>query len=95
MSQLSLWFNPIKAVEYPGIYLIAKNMLDSLDPSYDLELYTEFSCRVKTVLYPAHTHDRIQNVEVDLDRAEIGLLKTEIDSVDLSANSIVTARKRD
>ena len=44
------------------------------------------------VLYPQHTFDRIQNVEVDLDRAEIGLKKTEIDSVDLSANSIVTAR---
>ena len=87
--------NGESALEKPAEYLVAKNVVESIDPSYirNKELYAQLEAKVKSVLYPAGTLERVQNVELDLDKAELELSRAEVHKVDLSGQTILDARE--
>ena len=87
--------NGESALEKPAEYLVAKNVVESIDPLYiqNKELYNQLKAKVKSVLYPPGTLDRVQNVELDLDKAELELSRAEVHRVDLSGQTILDARK--
>ena len=87
--------NGESALEKPAEYLVAKNVVESIDPTYirNKELYNQLEAKVKSVLYPPGTLERVQNVELDLDKAELELSRAEVHRVDLSGQTILDARK--
>ena len=87
--------NGESALEKPAEYLVAKNVVESIDPTYirNKELYNQLEAKVKSVLYPPGTLERVQNVELDLDKAELELSRAEVHKVDLSGQTILDARE--
>ena len=87
--------NGESALEKPAEYLVAKNVVESIDPTYirNKELYAQLEAKVKSVLYPPGTLERVQNVELDLDKAELELSRAEVHKVDLSGQTILDARE--
>ena len=87
--------NGESALEKPAEYLVAKNVIESIDPTYirNKEIYAQLEAKVKSVLYPPGTLERVQNVELDLDKAELELSRAEVHKVDLSGQTILDARE--
>ena len=85
--------NGESALEKPAEYLVAKNVVESIDPTYirNKELYNQLEAKVKSVLYPPGTLERVQNVELDLDKAELELSRAEVHKVDLSGLALFTS----
>ena len=87
--------NGDSALEKPDKYLVAKNVVESIDPKYirNKELYNQLEAKLKSVLYPPGTLDRLRNVELGLDKAELELSRVKVHKVDLSGQTILDARE--
>ena len=80
------------AIDKPAEYQVALNALESLKDSSSLEEYKNLEGLLEKLRYPKGTDERVDSVRQKLAAAEIELTKTEVNSVNLSGESIEEAR---
>ena len=85
--------NGQSAMVKPAEYLVAKNVVESINPTYirNKDLYDRFESKMKSVLYPPDTADCVQNIRLNLENAESELSRVEVHKVDLSGQTILEA----